>query len=453
MEQQNQNVQIDEGISLLDIIRLLLGKLKLLVIVVLIGGILGGAFAIWRTIDVNYFGTKVEFYVNPEKPEESTSTSSGAGAGGSQYGVYGAYGRHVMDNMVKLLSSDSFAEKLLLNGSYLPELQANEETKWFADDEYDENGILLNDALAQAIAEAQPYISDVEDAQEAYNKALSDKVAVVKTYNKAETDLNSLWRTLFQKGEIITNSVTFTELKYKELANPPAVLQDAYAAYAEAQNNVTQKTTDVLNAETVWVTMKNLAFQGEDSPVETALNIWRQSSVYEELLSFYKESITYSYLSDDEDYENANNLARSFIYVKISVQSADVEEGTAIGTMLLERVKTVVPQYVEQNMTVPDGYSGTNCQRITRTDNIGLTNPHYTTKQAIKYGILMAAAAFIITSVIIVFLDKSDKRLRDTEIITKKFNVPVLGIVPSIEELTEDSLAKKAAKNSNKEAK
>ena len=445
MEQQNQNVQIDEGISLLDIIRLLLGKLKLLVIVVLIGGILGGAFAIWRTIDVNYFGTKVEFYVNPEKPEESTSTSSGAGAGGSQYGVYGAYGRHVMDNMVKLLSSDSFAEKLLLNGSYLPELQANEETKWFADDEYDENGILLNDALAQAIAEAQPYISDVEDAQEAYNKALSDKVAVVKTYNKAETDLNSLWRTLFQKGEIITNSVTFTELKYKELANPPAVLQDAYAAYAEAQNNVTQKTTDVLNAETVWVTMKNLAFQGEDSPVETALNIWRQSSVYEELLSFYKESITYSYLSDDEDYENANNLARSFIYVKISVQSADVEEGTAIGTMLLERVKTVVPQYVEQNMTVPDGYSGTNCQRITRTDNIGLTNPHYTTKQAIKYGILMAAAAFIITSVIIVFLDKSDKRLRDTDIIVRKFNVPLLGIVPTIEELKVQTTAKKKA--------
>ena len=131
MEQQNQNVQVEEGISLMDIVKLLLTKIKLLILVVLIGGIAGGMFAVWRTIDINYYGTKVEFYVNPEKPEESKGTSSGAAAGGSQYGVYGAYGRHVMDNIVKLLGSDSFAEKLILNGGELPEkdiLLASNET-------------------------------------------------------------------------------------------------------------------------------------------------------------------------------------------------------------------------------------------------------------------------------------------------------------------------------------
>ena len=150
MEQQHQNGQVEEGISLIDIVRLLLSKIKLLIVVVLIGGILGASFAVWRTIDINQFGTKVEFYVNPEKPEESTGSSAGTAAGGSQYGVYGAYGRHVMDNMIKLLSSDSFAEKLLLNGETLPSL----DTVWFDEDEVDENGVSKNDLLQQAFTAA-----------------------------------------------------------------------------------------------------------------------------------------------------------------------------------------------------------------------------------------------------------------------------------------------------------
>jgi hypothetical protein len=43
------------------------------------------------------------------------------------------------------------------------------------------------------------------------------------------------------------------------------------------------------------------------------------------------------------------------------------------------------------------------------------------------------------------FLDKSDKRLRDTEIITRKFNVPLLGIVPTIEDLKAEQNGKKKA--------
>jgi capsular polysaccharide biosynthesis protein len=100
-------------------------------------------------------------------------------------------------------------------------------------------------------------------------------------------------------------------------------------------------------------------------------------------------------------------------------------------------------------MAVPAGYVGTNCQRITRIDNIHLTNPGYTTSQAIKYGILMAFAAGIIASVLIIILDKSDKRLRDTEVITRKFNVPLLGVVPTIEELKADQQGKKKTNRSS----
>ena len=52
-----EKLQKEEGISLLDILRLLLSKIKLLILVVIIGGVLGGSFAVWRTIDINYHGT------------------------------------------------------------------------------------------------------------------------------------------------------------------------------------------------------------------------------------------------------------------------------------------------------------------------------------------------------------------------------------------------------------
>ena len=103
-----ENMQAEEGLSLIEIIRLLLRKIKLLFIVVCIGGILGGTFGLWKTIDMKYYGTTVEFYVNPEKPSDLGSSSNSAANSTSQYGVYGAYGRHVMDAIVKLLDSESF---------------------------------------------------------------------------------------------------------------------------------------------------------------------------------------------------------------------------------------------------------------------------------------------------------------------------------------------------------
>ena len=437
MEQQNQNVQVEEGISLMDIIRLLFSKIKILILVVLIGAMAGGAFAVWRTIDVNYYGTKVEFYVNPEKPEESKGTSSGTAAGGSQYGVYGAYGRHVMDNIVKLLSSDSFAEQLILNGNALPEkdVWVSAEETVFVDGEAQSLNALLNAAIDAAL----PFVARVEECENNYNNALSAKATAVTEYNKAETALDGEWRLLFQQG--LVKKATFNEEEYFSLSIVPETLAAAYGRFVAAENDVTRKTLDVSNTEEAWRTAKKEAA----APIDTALDYWRLSAKYTSELTFYKGAVSFDYLESDEDHEDANNLARSFIYVTISVEHSSHEQGRAIANKVLERVKNVVPEYIEENMTVPDGYSGTNCQRITRADSVRLTNPRYTTTEAIKYAFLAAAAAAVIASVIIIILDRSDKRLRDPEIITRKFNIPLLGIVPTIEELNEESLAKKKA--------
>ena len=173
---------------------------------------------------------------------------------------------------------------------------------------------------------------------------------------------------------------------------------------------------------------------------------------YKNLLSRVKNAVRFSYLKGDVDMDDANNLARSFIYVGISVIN-----DRAFAEEILDNVREVVPWYVEANMTIPADYSGTNCQKITVMEEIHLTNPGYTSSQAIKYGILFAFAACAITSIIIIVVDKSDKRLRDYEAVMRSLNVPVLGVIPTIAALAAESANKqkgaKVVKQTDKEAK
>lgn len=282
----NKTFHTEEGISLMDIVKLLLSKIKLLILIVLAGGIVGGVFGVATSYNVDYYGTQIEFYVNPESPSDANGVKND-----SQYGVYGAYGRHVMDNMVKLLNSESFAEMLMLNG----------ETK-----------------------------------------------------------------------------------------------------------------------------------------TEAELEEWRKTPEYKSALRKHSSAVNFDYLKDNEDVDDANNLARSFIYVKISTLN-----DKKFAEELLQKVINVVPTYVEENMAIPSGYEGTNCQRITRSDDIALTNPGYTRSQAIKYALLLAAAAGVVACVVVILVDRSDKRLRDYEAVSKQFNVPILSVVPCIE-TTNDKKSEKS---------
>ena len=97
-------------------------------------------------------------------------------------------------------------------------------------------------------------------------------------------------------------------------------------------------------------------------------------------------------------------------------------------------------------MTVPTDYSGTNCQKITVAESIHLTNPGYTTSEAFKYAILFAAAAVAVTCVVIIIIDRSDKRLRDYETVMRNLDVPVLGVIPTIEPMVQKAKAAAAAK-------
>ena len=106
-----ENVQQnEEGLSLIYIIRLLFSKIKWLILACLIGGFLGGVFGVIRTYDMKYYGTSIEFYVNPEKAVSAAAVTNTTSSTGSQYGVYGSYGNNVMDTMINLLEAENFTE-------------------------------------------------------------------------------------------------------------------------------------------------------------------------------------------------------------------------------------------------------------------------------------------------------------------------------------------------------
>ena len=411
-----EEMQKDEGISLLEIVRILFHKIKLLILVVIIGAA-SGAFIGWgRYANVKNYGTSIEFYVNPEKPKEiGASSNNAANAVGSQYGVYGAYGRHVMDAIVKLLESESFAEQLMLNGEKLPCVDVNIAEN--PDDYYPNLDSQKHIKASNAIAEMDKLWKDIGEKYD------TPRATALK-------NLEEEWK---RTGQVGSFTITACEkLLNADRDNEYFNLKEAYNAFKdadEARNNA-YKNAEVKQKEA-------------DEVVEIFLEEWRASSKYKKNLAMYNKSVTYSYLGDDEDIEDANNLARSFIYVNINVSSTIVENYEEFAERLLDRVMLVVPEYIEKNMIVPTDYEGTSCTRITRTNDIHYLNPNLARNQAIKYGFLLAAAAGVVAAVIIIMIDAQDKRLRDYEVITKKFNVPVLGIVPTIEEMNQAMELKK----------
>ncbi len=435
--EQHQETQVEEGLNLVGIFKLLLSKAKILLLTVLIGGILGGAFAVWQTVDVNHYGTRAEFYINPETKRDTTEENN------SQYGVYGAYGKHVMDNMVKLLNSESFAEQMILNGEQLPEKDV-----WVNADDQKEVALGLNTKIDAANYELNKLIFE----QETLETLLEARAVNAKELAKEKEALDNAWAGLYYTNKNIVTSPTFTEHAYRSSTIESIVegdaeyatvrpTKEAYKAWSERRDAIDVQDDDIESQEELIIPLQ----ESTEEVVELALEAWRQTAKYKDTLVKYSEAVEFTYLQDNESSSNANDFARSFIYVDIFVMNdQDFAEE------VFERVKTIVPSYVEKNMTVPSGYVGTNCKRITRTDDITLTNPGYTTSQAIKYGILAAFAAFVIACVVVIFVDKMDKRLRDTSVLTHQLDVPILGMIPPFEELKKEA---KAESTKDKEVK
>ena len=379
-----ENIRTQEEISLAEIFKILWRKVKVLIFALVIGVIFGGSLGVLTTFNEKYYGTTVEFYVNPKKDENQISNES-------QYGVYGAYGRHVMDNMTKLLGSESFAEQLLLDDDGLPTQFLSDENRAEIDAKIAEAGTPLA-IKKSAIKTAETARQAVTEAQVAYNEKAKE------------------WETELQV--LVAGNATVVEI---ETAREQC-LGEAKRALETAQD-----------AKELAELAEMKAIEDANTAVEAVRALWRETERYEELIITVTESINYRYYDKTET--DVDDLARSFIYVDVSVLNDE-----ELANDLFDQLLVMLPRYVEKNMAIPSGYVGTNCQRITRLNEVEQTNSGYMLKTAIKYALLFGAVALVIASVVVIVIDRSNTRLRNYEATMEKFHVPVLGVIPTIVE-------------------
>ena len=388
--------QKQNEISIMEIFRLLLSKLKLLILVLVLGASIGAGFGFLRTHNVEYYGTELKFYINPSK-DVGTSVNSD-----SQYGVYGAYGKNVMNNMVELLESEAFAEKLLLDENGLPTKERLDAIK--------------NDELNELVATATAAVTAYNEKYVGLETALTNLNLANELVDKKTAELNKLWDAA--RLEDSTLPVTPKTGVSTEIDNAISSLNSATVSQLSAQH-----TYDDLYKE-----VKTL-LEKADKAKEPALTKWRElDDTYKSKISRICSSSSFSYYDESADV-SAEDLARSFIYVKISVLN-DSKYAEDLRLLLMN----AVPEYIVEKMPIPSGYDGTNCFRISRTDEVHLTNSGVVRKTAIKYGLLLAAASFVVACIVIIIIDRSDKRLRSIEQITDLFNVPVLGVIPTFKD-------------------
>ena len=294
------------------------------------------------------------------------------------------------------------------------------------------------DTLTTLVATAKVEVDKYNAKYAEMNTALTELNVANEVLAEHTATLNVLWAealskypALPSKPEENNSLITDTELQTKINVAIKAV-HDANATALKLQQK----------HDSLYKEVKVLATSA-DKAKEPALELWRVlDPTYTADLNNIVYSSSFSYYDETADVE-ADDLARSFIYVNISVLN-NQKYAEDLRLLLIE----AVPEYIVDKMPIPSGYDGTNCIRISRTDEVHLTNSGVVTKTAAKYGLLLALASFVVVCVIIIIVDRSDKRLRSLEQITDVFNVPVLGVIPTFKNSEHAETEEKKAKTS-----
>lgn len=379
----NENQTNQNEITFGFIFKSLWKKIKLLILVLLAGIVVGGGIGILKTYNLRYDGASIHFYINPKDPDR-------------EYGVSGAYGSHVMSTLVDVLNEDAFMEKLHL----------------------DENGLPAKG------------ISTVIDTK--IDEALAVKPALDAAI-QTETETKAVWDSAIFNTESkkILHQTSPTNVAAAQEYN--AAREAERAAKAAYERAVAEKAT----AKTAFA-----------EKISEAVLEWRKTGNHRAQVGKTQASVEFSYDSKTLTTTDSEVVpSGSFIYMNIYVLNAP-----DLAKKIYERALEVVPQFVEANLLKAENYQGTNCI-VTNilTNKANELNANQMINTAIKYAVLLGFAALLVACIVVVIVDRSDKRLHDFEQTMSDMDIPVLGIIPSFEEdtATQESLQKKDNEGGN----
>ncbi|MBQ4268192.1 MAG: hypothetical protein IJB97_00920 [Clostridia bacterium] len=166
-----------------------------------------------------------------------------------------------------------------------------------------------------------------------------------------------------------------------------------------------------------------------DAPTQKTDENGNLNGYYKAYIAKVRNSLSFTCSNNASTDSVSAETASSFVYVKISVLGENNKE---FAKTLLSRIETEVPKEIEKEIHVPNGYTGTVCRLMTVDDEIKLLNPGYTRSTAIRYAILLGFASLLIAAVTVILVERADKRLKNLDFISKKLDLPILAVVPSI---------------------
>ncbi len=369
-----ENYQEEQSeLRLRDIFKSIKKHIKMLIIGLIISIIAGVSFSAIIMACNKKYGTQVDFYITPITAEDELKTNF-------EPGVYGTYNAKYMDNIIKLLKSASFAERLYLEDNLMPSKNLSPEIKEAV--EIAENMLLENGVVDQATKAVEEAKKTLEEKTKAYTQATNNYTEARDYYSIISTSPNA-------STEQIDNALTA-----KNTADTARATAEEELETAKLNVELALESLNEANAE--YKTKRN-----------DALNLWYETNEYKRNIKRTMESVRWSYYTEEE--EKTTNFATAFIYVSISVENDE-----AFAKDLLDRIGKILPKYVEQTMGVPDGYTSTSCTKITRMDAIKDLQEDEKIITPLKYGGLAGIITVGILIVYFIFADNNKKSASQT---------------------------------------
>ncbi|MBR2346538.1 MAG: hypothetical protein IKA68_02920 [Clostridia bacterium] len=356
----------NDEFDLLDIIKILLSKAKLLICITLLSAIIGGALGGAITLlGIREYGTQVEFYITPNSPDS---------------------------NVLHLLASERFAEKLLLDENGLPENRSGAEYEAALAAKHEA------DAAAKALTEAKKLSKEAPRAlaiaqknYEEKQKAYEDVYNLLNIYKSATSDK------IAEDPEHVQKMKQY-EADLETAKQAKKIAEEEYYAASQTDLEATHKLEAAKEAAAS-------ARKKADDLAEDILEQWREEAKNKKKISLINESLSYKYIDvETADKATGETTNRQFLIVSISV-----ERDEALAKRLLCNIRDRLPVFVEENIDTSNSDEETVCTLISTAAEIENLSKNSLIKEIVKFALISAFMALAVTCIVVVWVGMSKK--------------------------------------------
>lgn len=352
----------NDGIRLVDVIKLFWKRILWILLALAIGVAAGAGFGYMRSVNNKKYGTTLLFYVNPEKEGQVNQQ------------IYGVYGSTPIAEMIGQLDSGLFAEYIFLDQNGLPAKGINADIDAKVD-----TATPIVEGKKALTADKEEKLDALEEAVDEYNYATKfTKISV----DKDGVPTKKVEDTIDKK----LNDANVTDEERAEIN----------AAVAEA------KAIDDLTADAkALIKQEKEAIQNAQKVAQEAIAAWRLTDDYAKYVQMVKASTTYKRGASQTTANSKTETVDNTSFIMVTIQCSNQEFAKILREKLIEKL----PEYVEDNMYVPDGFDGTNCALMSRVDEIVDLGAGSLFSTLVKHSVLFGFAAAAVACVVILILN------------------------------------------------